>query len=89
VLTDHGPLRIRVPRDRKGTFEPQLVKKRQTRWVGFDEKVISLYARGLTAREIQGHLQEIYGTEISPDLVSRITDAVLEDAKRSRLNYWR
>ena len=81
VISDHGPLRIRVPRDRKGTFEPQLVKKRQTRWVGFDEKVISLYARGLTAREIQGHLQEVYGTEISPDLVSRITDAVLEDAK--------
>jgi putative transposase len=81
VITDHGPLRIRSPRDRKGTFEPQLVKKRQTRWVGFDEKVISLYARGLTVREIQGHLQEIYGTEISPDLVSRITDAVLEDAK--------
>jgi putative transposase len=81
VITDQGPVRIRSPRDRKGTFEPQLVKKRQTRWVGFDEKVISLYARGLTVREIQGHLQEIYGTEISPDLISKITDAVLEDAK--------
>ena len=81
VLTDHGPVRIRSPRDRKGTFEPQIVKKRQTRWVGFDEKVISLYARGLTVREIQGHLQEIYGAEVSPDLISRITDAVLEDAK--------
>ncbi len=81
VLTDHGPLRIRSPRDRKGTFEPQIVKKRQTRWVGFDEKVISLYARGLTVREIQGHLAEIYGTEVSPDLISKITDAVLEDAK--------
>jgi putative transposase len=81
VLTDQGPLRIRSPRDRKGTFEPQIVKKRQTRWVGFDEKVISLYARGLTVREIQGHLAEIYGTEVSPDLISKITDAVLEDAK--------
>jgi putative transposase len=81
VITDQGPLRIRSPRDRQGTFEPQIVGKRQTRWVGFDEKVISLYGRGLTAREIQGHLQEIYGTEISPDLISRITDAVLEDAK--------
>src|SRR3954452_24093802 len=81
VLTDQGPVRIRAPRDRKGSFEPQIVGKRQTRWVGFDEKVIALYARGLTLREIQGHLAEIYGTEISPDLISRITDAVLEDAK--------
>ena len=81
VLTDQGPLRVRSPRDRKGTFEPQIVNKRQTRWVGFDEKVISLYARGLTVREIQGHLAEIYGTEVSPDLISKITDAVLEDAK--------
>ena len=81
VLSDQGPLRVRSPRDRNGTFEPQIVKKRQTRWVGFDEKVISLYARGLTVREIQGHLAEIYGTEVSPDLISKITDAVLEDAK--------
>jgi putative transposase len=81
VLTDQGSIRIRSPRDRKGTFEPQIVKKRQTRWVGFDEKVISLYARGLTVREIQGHLAEIYGTEVSPDLISKITDAVLQDAK--------
>jgi putative transposase len=81
VLTDQGPLVIRSPRDRRGTFEPQIVKKRQTRWVGFDEKVISLYARGLTVREIQAHLAEIYGTEVSPDLISTITDAVIEDAK--------
>ncbi|MEO8968913.1 MAG: IS256 family transposase [Solirubrobacteraceae bacterium] len=81
VLTDQGPLRIRSPRDRNGTFEPQIVGKRQTRWVGFDDRVISLYARGLTVREIQGHLMEIYGTEVSPDLISRITDAVIEDAK--------
>jgi len=82
VITDHGPITIRSPRDRKGTFEPEIVRKRQTRWVGFDEKVISLYARGLTVREIQGHLAEIYGTEVSPDLISKITDAVIEDAKR-------
>src|SRR4051794_25217131 len=81
VLTDQGPVRIRAPRDRKGSFEPQIVGKRQTRWVGFDEKVIALYARGLTVREIQGHLDEIYATEVSPDLISRITDAVIEDAK--------
>jgi putative transposase len=81
VITDQGPLRISSPRDRRGTFEPQIVKKRQSRWVGFDEKVISLYARGLTVREIQGHLQEIYGAEVSPDLISKITDRVIEDAK--------
>ena len=81
VITDQGPLRIRSPRDRQGTFDPQIVRKRQTRWVGFDEKVISLYGRGLTVREIGGHLQEIYGAEVSPDLISKITDAVIEDAK--------
>lgn len=81
VLTDQGPVRVRSPRDRNGTFEPKIVGKRQTRWVGFDEKVIALYARGLTVREIQGHLAEIYGTNVSPDLVSKITDAVLADAK--------
>jgi putative transposase len=81
VLTDPGPITIRSPRDRKGTFEPQIVRKRQTRWVGFDEKVISLYGRGLTVREIQAHLQEVYGSEVSPDLISKITDAVIEDAK--------
>src|SRR5207247_6484668 len=81
VLTDQGPVRVRSPRDRKGTFEPKIVGKRQTRWVGFDEKVIALYARGLTVREIQGHLAEIYGTEVSPDVISKITDAVLEDVK--------
>jgi Transposase, Mutator family len=88
ILTDHGPLQIRSPRDRKGTFEPQIVKKRQTRWVGFDEKVVSLYARGLTVREIQGHLVEIYGTEVSPDLISKITDTVLADARRGRTGRW-
>src|SRR5512144_3076574 len=81
VLTDQGPVRVRAPRDRKATYEPRIIGKRQTRWVGFDDKVIALYARGLTVREIQAHLAEIYGTDVSPELISKITDAVLEDAK--------
>jgi putative transposase len=81
VLTHQGPVRVRSPRDRNGTFAPQIVGKRQTRWVGFDDKVIALYARGLTVREIQAHLAEVYGTEVSPELISKITDAVLDDVK--------
>jgi transposase-like protein len=79
VQTDTSALRLAVPRDRAGTFEPQLVKKHQRRLPGFDEKVISLYARGLTVREMQGHLTELYGVEISPTLISTVTDAVLEE----------
>lgn len=74
-----GQYEIKVPRDRKGQFEPQLVPKRQSRMPSFDEKVLSLYARGMTTREIQGHLQELYGTEVSPALISRVTEAVLEE----------
>ena len=81
VLTDTGALPIEVPRDRSGTFEPQLVKKRQRRLAGFDDKVISLYARGLTTREIQGHLEELYGTEVSPTLISAVTESVIDDLK--------
>jgi putative transposase len=81
VLSDDGELDLAIPRDRAGTFEPQLVPKGQTRLDGFDGKVISLYARGLTVREIQGHLQELYGVEVSPDLISRVTDAVLEEVR--------
>lgn len=84
VKTEDGELEILVPRDRNGTFTPQLVKKRQTRLDGFDEKVLSLYARGMSTREIQGHLHELYGTEVSPELVSRVTDAVLEDVQEWR-----
>ncbi len=69
------------PRDRKGEFEPRLIKKHRTRFTGFDEKVLSLYARGMTTREIQGHLEERYGTEVSPSLISDITEGVLEQAK--------
>ena len=76
-----GELPIEVPRDRHGSFEPQLVAKHQTRWSGFDDKIISLYARGMTVREIQGHLQEMYGTEVSPSLISSVTDAVSDEVK--------
>jgi putative transposase len=81
VLGEDGEIDLSIPRDRAGTFEPQLVPKGVTRLDGFDDKIISLYARGLTVREIQGHLREIYGTEVSPDLISRVTDAVLEEVK--------
>ena len=81
VLTEEGELDLQVPRDRAGSFEPQLVPKGVTRLDGFDDKIISLYGRGLTVREIQGHLKELYGTEVSPDLISRVTDAVLEEVK--------
>ncbi len=76
VQTGNGPLPLQVPRDRQGSFEPVLVPKRQRRLEGFDEKVLALYARGLTTREIQGHLEELYGVEVSPTLISTITDAV-------------
>ncbi len=79
VQTETSALRLAVPRDRAGTFEPQLVKKHQRRLPGFDEKVISLYARGLTVREMQAHLTELYGVEVSPALISTVTDAVLEE----------
>ena len=81
VQTDTGPLDLAVPRDRNGSFTPQLVPKRQRRLEGFDAQVLSLYARGLSTREIQGHLAELYGTEVSPTLISTITDAVLEDVR--------
>ncbi len=79
VLTDTGKLAIEVPRDRAGTFDPQLIAKYQRRFPGFDEKIISMYARGMTVREIQGHLRELYGVDVSPDLISTVTDAVLEE----------
>ena len=81
VLDDSGELTIEVPRDRNGDFEPQLVAKGQRRLPSFNDQVIALYARGMTTREIQSGLREIYGTEISPALISAVTDAVLEDVK--------
>jgi putative transposase len=79
VQTDLGPVKIETPRDREGTFEPQLVKKRQIRLAGLDEKILALYAGGMSVRDIAAHLSELYGTEIGRDTISRITDAVLED----------
>jgi putative transposase len=79
VLMDEGKLDLAIPRDRAGTFAPRLVPKGERRLDGFDDKIISLYARGLTVREIQGYLHELYGVEVSPDLISRVTDAVLEE----------
>ncbi|GAO35422.1 transposase [Sulfuricella sp. T08] len=78
---EFGELPIDIPRDCHGSFEPQLIPKHQTRWTGFDDKILSLYARGMTVREIQGHLEEMYGTEVSPSLISSVTDAVIDDAK--------
>lgn len=79
VLTPAGELRLNIPRDRLATFEPKLVAKHQRRMPGFDDHVIGMYARGMSVREIQGHLLELYGTEVSPDLISTITDEVLEE----------
>jgi putative transposase len=76
-----GTLPIEVPRDRNGTFEPQIVGKHQTRFTGFDENIISLYARGLSTREIQQHLEEIYQVEVSPGLISSVTDEVIDEVK--------
>ena len=81
VITGDGTIEIDVPRDRDGEFEPQLVRKHQRRLAGFDEKVISLYARGMSTRDIQGHLEELYGTSVSPDLISTVTDAVQDEVK--------
>ena len=81
VLTDTGPTPLSIPRDRQGHFEPQLIEKYRRRFPGFDEKIISMYARGMSTREIQGHLQELYGIEVSPDLISTVTDAVIDEVK--------
>jgi putative transposase len=79
VLTDDGPLPIDVPRDREGTFEPRLIAKHERRFTGFDDKIVALYARGLTVREIQKFLAEMYAVEVSPDLISTVTDAVVTE----------
>jgi transposase-like protein len=79
VLTDDGPLRIEVPRDRAGEFQPKLIGKHERRFTGFDDKIIAMYARGMTVREIQGFLAEMYATEVAPDFISAVTDAVLSE----------
>ena len=82
VLTPSGELELDIPRDRQATFEPQLVAKYQRRLPGFDDQVISMYARGMSVREIQGHLQQLYGLNVSPDLISTITDEVLSEVEQ-------
>jgi putative transposase len=82
VLTENEALELSIPRDRRGSFEPQLIAKYQRRFPGFDEKIISMYARGMSVREIQGHLRELYGIDASPQLISTVTDAVLEEVGR-------
>jgi len=79
VLTDDGPVRIEVPRDREGSFEPQIIGKHERRFTGFDQKIVAMYARGMTVREIQGYLQEMYGTEVSPEFISKVTDEVMAE----------
>jgi putative transposase len=79
VQSELGPVQVRTPRDRQGSFEPKLVGKRQTRLAGLDEKILALYGGGMTVRDIAGHLQDLYGIEIARDTISRVTDAVLED----------
>lgn len=79
VLTDEGPLRIQVPRDRAGSFESQLIPKHERRFSGFDERIVSMYARGMTVREIQGHLAEMYSVEMSPEFISKVTGEVMAE----------
>jgi putative transposase len=84
VKSEDGSFEIEVPRDREGSFEPRLIAKGQTRIDGLDDKIIAMYARGMSVRDIRGHLEELYGLEVSPDLISRVTDAVLDEVKEWR-----
>jgi len=84
LKSEDGAFELEVPRDREGSFEPRLIGKGQTRIDGLDEKIIAMYARGMSVRDIRGHLEELYGLEVSPDLISRVTDAVLDEVKEWR-----
>jgi putative transposase len=81
LKTEHGDVRVDMPRDRNSTFEPRIVEKGQTHWDGFDDKIISMYAGGMTVEEIRGHLADLYGTEVSKDFISTVTDKVLDDVR--------
>ena len=81
VSSKNGEMQVAVPRDRVGEFEPQIIKKHQRRFDGFDDLILSLYSRGLSTREIQAHIEEIYGVEVSPELVSNVTDAVADKVR--------
>ncbi len=82
MLTGTSKVTLDIPRDRAGTFDPKLIAKYQRRFPDFDDKIVSMYARGMTVREIRGHLEELYGIDVSPDLISAVTDAVLEEVSR-------
>lgn len=79
VRSDHGVMNVEVPRDRDGSFEPKLVGKHQRAFAGFDDKILSMYARGMSTRDIRAHLHDLYGVDVSPDLISRVTDAVMDE----------
>jgi putative transposase len=81
IHTGHGSVRIEQPRDRKGVFEPRIVQKHQRRFDGFDDEIIAMYGRGMSVRDIQAHLAELYEVEVGHDLISRVTDAVLDDVR--------
>src|SRR5436190_8004459 len=81
VQGDFGAVEIEVPRDRNGTYDPKIIPKHERRFAGFDQKILSMYARGMTTRDIQAHLEEIYGVEVSPTLISQVTDAVMEEVR--------
>jgi len=81
LVTEHGEVRIETPRDRDGSFDPKIVRKRQRRFEGFDDKIIALYSRGLSTRDIEAYLRDLYGVEVGRDLISRVTDGVMDDAR--------
>jgi len=83
VKSKHGEIELDIPRDRESNFEPVLIKKHQRRFDGFDDAILSLYSRGLSTRDIKAHLEEIYGVEVSPDLISSVTEAVIEEVRES------
>lgn len=84
LITGHGKVDVQIPRDREGSFEPQLVKKHQRRLAGFDDKVLALYSRGMSVRDVRDHLEEVYGTEVSKDLITRVTDGIMDEVREWR-----
>ena len=90
LICEHGKVGIDAPRDRDGSFEPKIVRKRQRRFEGFDDKILALYSRGLSTRDIEAHLEEIYGVKVGRDLISRVTDAVMDDVREwASSAHWR
>jgi len=88
LITEQGEVQINTPRDRAGTFEPQIVRSVNGVFEGFDDKILALYSRGLSTRDIEAHLEEIYGVKVGRDLISRVTDAVMDDARACRPARW-